>query len=319
MKTIGILTSGGDAPGMNAAVRAVTRSALAKGLKVKAILNGYAGLMSDQVEDMSLQSVDNIISLGGTVLGTARSPEMESDEGQEKAVEVIKKHGIEGLVVIGGDGSFQGAYALHKRGIKTIGIPATIDNDMGFTELTIGFPTATETAVDSIRKLRDTSGSHGRVNVVEVMGRHCGDIALYAGIAGGAESIIVPEVDFSIDAICNKIIKTRARGKKHHIIVVAEGINDIPKLVDGIKEKTQNDTKHTVLGHIQRGGSPLYKDVVMASEMGLKAVDLLLEGQSSQAIGYKGGKIFNMPITEAVKTKEEFNKKLYELSDVLSY
>lgn len=319
MKTIGILTSGGDAPGMNAAVRAVTRSALAKGLKVKAILNGYAGLMTDQVEDLSLESVDNIISLGGTVLGTARSPEMQTDEGQENAVDVIKKHGIEGLVVIGGDGSFLGAYALHKRGIKTIGIPATIDNDMGFTEVTIGFPTATETAVDSIRRLRDTSGSHGRVNVVEVMGRHCGDIALYAGIAGGAESIIVPEVDFSVDTICDKILKTKARGKKHHIIVVAEGIKDIPEFVDEIKEKTKNDTKHTVLGHIQRGGRPVYKDVIMASEMGVKAVELLLEGQSSQAVGYKGGKIFNMPITEAVNTKRDFNEELYRLSDILSY
>lgn len=319
MKTIGILTSGGDAPGMNAAVRAVTRSALAKGLKVKAVLNGYAGLMTDQVEDLSLESVDNIISLGGTVLGTARSPEMQTDQGQENAVDVIKKHGIEGLVVIGGDGSFLGAYALHKRGIKTIGIPATIDNDMGFTEVTIGFPTATETAVDSIRRLRDTSGSHGRVNVVEVMGRHCGDIALYAGIAGGAESIIVPEVDFSVDTICDKILKTKARGKKHHIIVVAEGIKDIPELVDEIKEKTKNDTKHTVLGHIQRGGRPVYKDVIMASEMGVKAVELLLEGQSSQAVGYKGGKIFNMPITEAVNTKRDFNEELYRLSDILSY
>lgn len=318
MKTIGILTSGGDAPGMNAAIRAITRSALANGLTVKGIKDGYDGLIRGDIINLDVSSVGDIIHRGGTVLGSARSKEMMTEEGQNKAVNTIKEHGIDGIVVIGGDGSFMGANALHNKGVYTIGIPGTIDNDMGYTEATIGFATACETVKESISKLRDTSASHGRGNVVEVMGRNCGDIALYAGVAAGAESILVPEIPIDMDQVINRMIRGRDRGKKHHIIVVAEGLENSAEIAQQVKEATGIETRLTIIGHVQRGGSPVVDDAILASKMGVKAVELLLEGQSSQAVGVKDGKIFNMPITEAVNVKREFNTELYAIANILT-
>lgn len=318
MKTIGILTSGGDAPGMNAAIRAIARTAFANGLRVKGIRNGFDGLIKGDIYEMNVSSVADIVHKGGTILGSARSKEFMTKEGQDKAIEVISSYGIDGIVVLGGDGSFQGANVLHERGIKTIGIPCTIDNDMGFTDWTIGFDTAVETCVDAISKLRDTSSSHGRGNVVEVMGRHCGDIALYAGIAGGAESILVPEVDVDMNQVIDRVKRGKARGKLHHIVVVAEGLGNSREIVEQIQEETGVETKLTILGHIQRGGSPAMRDAVLASEMGIEAVELLLEGKSSLAIGTQGGKLMSMPIPEAIKIKREFNIKLYTESSILA-
>lgn len=318
MKTIGILTSGGDAPGMNAAIRAVARTAFMRGMRVKGIRFGYDGLMAGNIYEMNVSSVADIIQKGGTILGSARSQEFIKPEGQEKAVQILKDFGIEGLVVLGGDGSFKGANALHLRGIKTIGLPCTIDNDMGYTDFTIGFHTAVETVIEAIGKLRDTSSSHGRANIVEVMGRHCGDIALYAGLAGGAESIVVPEHDFSVEEISEKILRGRRRGKLHHIIVMAEGVGKPYELDSQIEERTGVETKVTILGHIQRGGSPSFSDRSIACQMGYKAVELLEAGSSSMAIGQKDGKIMAMPITEAVEIKHEFNEELYEMANILS-
>lgn len=318
MKTIGILTSGGDAPGMNSAIRAVARAAFANGLRVKGIRNGYDGLIRGDIYEMNVSSVADIIHKGGTILGSARSAEFRTKEGQDKAIKVIESYGIEGIVVIGGDGSFQGANVLHQRGIKTIGLPGTIDNDMGYTEATIGFATAVETVKEALGKLRDTSASHGRGNVVEVMGRHCGDIALYAGVAGGAESILVPEVPIDMNQVIQRIERGKKRGKLHHIIVVAEGVGNSHEIVKEIEEKTGVETKLTILGHIQRGGSPAAYDALIASQMGVKAVELLIEGQSSQAIGIKNGKIFNMPITEAIQVKRNFDTELYTIANMLT-
>ena len=318
MKTIGILTSGGDAPGMNAAIRAVARTAFANGLRVKGIRNGYDGLIKGDIYEMNVSSVADVIHKGGTILGSARSEAFRTEEGQKKAAEVIKEYGIEGLVVLGGDGSLMGAYALHKLGIKTMGIPCTIDNDMGFTDRTIGFTTAVETVIEAIGKLRDTSSSHGRGNVVEVMGRNCGDIALYAGLCGGAESILVPEVKFDIKMVTNKVLRGRKRGKLHHIIIVAEGVGNSYEIAKTINESTGVETKVTILGHVQRGGSPSAQDVLLANKFGTRAVELLIEGKSSVAVGIKGGKVIEMPITEAVKVEKEFDRELYTIASVLS-
>lgn len=318
MKTIGVLTSGGDAPGMNAAVRAVARAAFANGLRVKGIVNGYDGLIKGDIYEMNVSSVADIVQKGGTILGSARSKEFMTREGQDKAIKVIKENEIDGIVVLGGDGSFQGANVLHERGIKTIGIPCTIDNDMGYTEFTIGFFTAVETCKEAISKLRDTSSSHGRGNVVEVMGRNCGDIALYSGIAGGAESIIVPEIPINMEQILDRVKRGKARGKLHHIIVVAEGIDKSHEIAKKVEEETGVETKTTVLGHVQRGGNPAMNDVIMASQMGVHAVELLVEGKSSLAIGTKGNKIFSMPIPEAIEVKSKFNTELYTIASILS-
>lgn len=318
MKTIGILTSGGDAPGMNAAIRAVARTAFANGLRVKGIRNGYDGLIKGDIYEMNVSSVADIIHKGGTILGSARSDDFRTEEGQNKAVEVIKNFGIDGVVVLGGDGSFQGANILHEKGIKTIAIPCTIDNDMGYTDWTIGFFTAVDTCVDAIGKLRDTSSSHGRGNVLEVMGRNCGDIALYSGVAGGAETILVPEVPVDMHQVIERVKRGKARGKLHHIIVVAEGLGNPNEIADTVEEETGVETKVTILGHIQRGGSPSVQDAVLASSMGVKSVELLMEGKSSLAIGIKEAKIFSMPIDEAIKIKSEFNTELYTVAGILT-
>lgn len=303
---------------MNAAIRAVARTAFANGLRVKGIRNGYDGLIKGDIYEMNVSSVADIIHKGGTILGSARSMDFKTPEGQKKARDVIKEYGIDGIVVLGGDGSFMGANALHNLGIMTMGIPCTIDNDMGFTDYTIGFNTAVETVIDAIGKLRDTSSSHGRGNVVEVMGRNCGDIALYAGLCGGAESILVPEISLDMKMVTNKVLRGRKRGKLHHIIVVAEGVGNSYEIAKEIKETTGVDTKVTVLGHVQRGGSPSAQDVLLANRLGTRAVELLIEGKSSLAVGIKNGSVFEMPITEAVNMKKIFDGELYTIATMLS-
>lgn len=318
MKTIGILTSGGDAPGMNSAIRAAVRTALNSGLRIKGIRNGYDGLMQGDIYEMNVSSVADIIHKGGTILGTARSLEFETPEGQKRGAQILNDYGIEGLIVIGGDGSFKGAKALSDLGINTIGIPGTIDNDMGYTNFTIGFFTAIETVTDAIGKLRDTSSSHGRAVVIEVMGRHCGDLALYSGLAGGAESIIVPEHNFSINEIIDKMEHGRKRGKLHHLITLAEGVGDPYSLAKELEEKTGIETKVTILGHVQRGGSPSAVDRLLGSSMGSRAVRLLEDGKTNLAIGYVDGSIIEVSIDEAVSKKSEFDERLYELANSLS-
>lgn len=318
MKTIGILTSGGDAPGMNSAIRAAVRTALNNGMRIKGIRNGYDGLMKGDIYEMNVSSVADIIHKGGTILGTARSTEFKEKEGQKRGAQILKDYGIDGLIVIGGDGSYKGAKALSNLGIKTIGIPGTIDNDMGYTDFTIGFFTAIETVIDAIGKLRDTSSSHGRAVVVEVMGRHCGDLALYAGLAGGAESIIVPEHKFSIDEIVEKVNHGRKRGKLHHLIVLAEGVGNPYTVAKEVEERSGVETKVTVLGHVQRGGSPSAPDRLLGSIMGAKAVELLKEEKTNIALGYTHGEITQVSLDEAVTINGDFNESLYELANKLS-
>ena len=318
IKTIGILTSGGDAPGMNSAIRAAVRTALNNGMRVKGIRNGYDGLMKGDIYEMNVSSVADIIHKGGTILGTARSTEFKNPEGQKRGAQILRDYGIEGLIVIGGDGSYKGAKALSDLGIKTIGIPGTIDNDMGYTDFTIGFFTAIETVTDAIGKLRDTSSSHGRAVVIEVMGRHCGDLALFSGLAGGAESIIVPEHKFSIDEIVEKVNHGRKRGKLHHLIVLAEGVGNPYTVAKEVEERSGVETKVTVLGHVQRGGSPSAVDRLLGSIMGAKASELLNEEKTNIALGYVDGKITQVSIDEAVSIKGDFNEDLYELANKLS-
>lgn len=318
MKTIGVLTSGGDAPGMNAAIRAVVRAGIFNGFRMMGIRQGYSGLINGDIDDMNLSSVADIIHRGGTMLRSARSDEFKTKEGFKKALNVLNVFGIDGLVVLGGDGTLKGARELSNAGIPTIGIPCTIDNDCGFSDFTIGFFTAVETVVDAISKIRDTSTSHGRANVIEVMGRHCGDIALYAGLAGGAESIIVPEVEFNIDEVCKKAIQGKNRGKLHHIIVLAEGVGNAYDVSKSIEEKTGIDTRVTILGYIQRGGTPTSYDRIIASEMGSRAIELLKEGKSGRALGIKCNQIMDMDINEALEIKKEFNVEMYNTARILS-
>lgn len=318
MKTIAILTSGGDAPGMNAVIRSVVRTAIYNDLKVLAIKEGYNGLIKGDIETMTLSSVADIIHRGGTILKTARSDEFMTEEGINQALEVIKKFKIDAIVALGGDGTLRGARELTRRGIKVIGVPCTIDNDLGYTDYTIGFLTAVETAVSAISKLRDTSESHGRAIVLQVMGRNCGDIALYSGIAGGAESIVIPEVELDIDAIINKIKNGKKRGKKHHIIVAAEGALDAYELARIIEEKGAIETRVTVLGYVQRGGVPTVQDRILASDFGYEAVNLLLSGKSGLALGYRSGKIIEVDIDEALETKKAFDKDQLKMVDILS-
>ncbi|QEK11260.1 6-phosphofructokinase [Crassaminicella thermophila] len=318
MQTIGVLTSGGDAPGMNAAIRAVVRAGIYNNLKVMGIERGYAGLINGEIKEMDLSSVGDIIHKGGTILKTARCEEFKTDTGRNKALNVLNVFGIDGLVVIGGDGSFNGAQKLSHLGIKTIGIPGTIDNDLAYTDYTIGFDTAVNTVLDAIGKIRDTSTSHERISIIEVMGRHCGDIALYAGLAGGAESVLLPEEAFEIDDICKKLIQGKARGKLHHIIMLAEGTGNAFELQKEILEKTGIDARVTVLGYIQRGGTPTAFDRILASKMGAKAVELLLKGKSSRVVGIKNNQLMDMDIYEALSQNREFDKEMYTLTKILS-
>lgn len=321
MKTIGILTSGGDAPGMNAAIRAVVRSAIYYGCKVYGINRGYKGLLEEDLVEMNLSSVGDIIHRGGTILKSSRCEEFKTEEGRKLGVKVLKKYGIDCLVVIGGDGSFNGAKKLSEMGFPAIGIPGTIDNDLEYTDYTIGFDTAMNTVIDAIGKIRDTSSSHERVNIVEVMGRNCGDLALYAGIAGGAETIIVPEVEIKLDDIALRLKTTQKRGKRHSIIVMAEGVEKVGSASDLKKVLTEQagaDVRVTVLGHVQRGGSPTAFDRILASRFGYRAVELLLEGKSSRVVGIKDNKIIDLDIQEALAMPKTFNRELYEMAKVLS-
>lgn len=318
MKRIGILTSGGDAPGMNAAIRAVVRVAIFKGLKVSGIRRGYQGLIEGDIFDMDVSSVGDIIHRGGTILQSARCLEFKTEEGLHKGLEMLKMFNIDGLVVCGGDGSYQGALKLWQNGFPTIGIPGTIDNDLGYTDYTIGFDTAINTVVSAIGNLRDTSSSHGRANIVEVMGRHCGDIALHAGLAGGAESIIIPEVDFNVDDVCRKLIQGRNRGKLHNIILLAEGVGQPYEVSKQIEEKTGMETRVSIIGHLQRGGVPTAFDRIIASRFGHRAVELLLEGHGGRAVGIDGDDVIDLPLEEATKPNDRLNKDMYDLAQMLS-
>lgn len=319
VKTIGVLTSGGDAPGMNAAIRAVVRQAITKGLNVKGIKRGYAGLLQEEIIDMHAQDVSDIIQRGGTILQTARCMDFTTPEGQEKGAEICKKHGIDGVVVIGGDGSFKGAQKLAEHGINTIGLPGTIDLDIASTEYTIGFDTAVNTAMEAIDKVRDTSTSHERCSIIEVMGRGAGYIALWCGIANGAEDILLPEkYNYDEQMIVNHIIENRKRGKKHHIIINAEGIGHSTSMAKRIEAATGVETRATILGHMQRGGSPTCKDRVYASTMGAKAVDLLLEGKTNRVVGYRHGEFVDFDIDEALAMQKGIPEYQWEICRNLS-
>lgn len=318
MKRIGVLTSGGDAPGMNAAIRAVVRVAIYHGLKVSGIRRGYQGLLEGDIVDLDVSSVGDIIHRGGTKLQSARCEAFRTPEGQKRGLEVLKIFNIDGLVVIGGDGSFNGAKKLADLGFPTMGIPGTIDNDLQYTDYTIGFDTAINTVVNAISNIRDTSSSHERASIIEVMGRHCGDIALYAGLAGGAETIIVPEIGFEVDEVCKKLIQGKNRGKLHSIILLAEGVGKPYEWADEIKTKTGIDARVSVIGYLQRGGNPTAFDRILASRFGAKAVELLLEGKMGRAIGVKGTEIIDMDITDALALNKDIDKELYDLAAMLS-
>ena len=320
IKTIGVLTSGGDAPGMNAAIRAVVRRGLSKGIKMKGILKGYNGLLNEEIIDMTAVDVSDTIQKGGTILYTARCAEFRTEEGQKRGAEICKKHGIDGLVVIGGDGSFAGAQKLANLGINTVGVPGTIDLDIACTEYTIGFDTAVNTAMEAIDKVRDTSTSHERVSIIELMGRNAGYIALWCGIANGAEDILLPEkYDYDEQKIINNIIENRKKGKKHHIIINAEGIGHSQAMAKRIEAATGIETRATILGHMQRGGSPTCKDRVYASTMGALAVDVLLEGKTKRVIGYKNGEYVDFDINEALAMQKSIPEYQYEISYSLSH
>ena len=319
INTIGVLTSGGDAPGMNAAIRAVVRTALSKGKKVKGIMRGYQGLLEEEIIDMDAHSVSDIIQRGGTILGTARCMEFVTPEGQQKGADICRKHGIDGLVVIGGDGSFRGAQKLAHLGINTIGVPGTIDLDIACTDFTIGFDTAVNTAMDAIDKVRDTSTSHERCSIIEVMGRHAGYIALWCGIANGAEDILLPErYNHDEQKLINHIIESRKKGKKHHIIINAEGIGHSASMAKRIEAATGMETRATILGHMQRGGSPTCKDRMYASIMGAYVADLLCQGASNRVVAYKGGDYVDFEIDEALAMTKDIPEYQYEVSKMLS-
>ena len=319
IKTIGVLTSGGDAPGMNAAIRAVVRKALVNGKKVKGILKGYSGLLNEEIIDMSANDVSNTIERGGTILFTARCKEFMTEEGQQRGAEICRKHGIDGIVVIGGDGSFRGAQKLANLGINTIGVPGTIDLDISCTEYTIGFDTAVNTAMEAIDKVRDTSTSHERCSIIEVMGRNAGSIALWCGIANGAEDILLPEnYDYDEQKIINNIIENRKRGKKHHIIVNAEGVGHSASMARRIEAATGIETRATILGHMQRGGSPTCKDRVYASMMGAMAADLLCDGKTNRVVGYQHGRFQDFDINEALNMVKGIDPYQYQVAKDLS-
>lgn len=318
-KTIGVLTSGGDAPGMNAAVRSVVRTALKKGFRVLGIQRGYNGLIHGEMFEMNMRSVSDIIHRGGTILYTARCLEFKEEAGVKKAVDVCKASGIDGIVVIGGDGSFRGAADLSRLGVPCVGIPGTIDNDISCTDYTIGYDTAMNTAVEMIDKIRDTAQSHDRCSVVEVMGRHAGHIALNTGIACGASYIIVPEVEYDVNDVVKKIRTAGELGKHHFIILVAEGIGKVDEISRQIEEATGIETRGTVLGHVQRGGNPSVRDRVVATRMGYRAVELLEQGIGNRVIGIKDSEVVDYDIQEALKMKKTFDMELYRIANEVSF
>lgn len=318
IKTIGVLTSGGDAPGMNAAIRAVVRQALSKGLVVKGIKKGYAGLLNEEIEEMNAKSVSDTISRGGTILQTARCLEFVTEEGQKKGAEICRKHGIDGIVVIGGDGSFKGAQKLAALGVNTIGVPGTIDLDIACTDYTIGFDTACNTAMEAIDKIRDTSTSHERCSIIEVMGRGAGFIALWCGLANGAEEVLLPEkYDYDEQRIINQIINARQLGKQNYIIINAEGIGHSQSMAKRIEAATGVETRATILGYMQRGGNPTCKDRVYATVMGAYAVDLLCEGKSNRVVAHSGGEFVDFDIDEALAMKKDVPDYMWSISKSL--
>ena len=319
MKTIGVLTSGGDAPGMNAAIRAVTRTAIRKGMRVIGIRRGYNGLIKGDMFEMNDRSVSDIIQKGGTILYTARCPEFRYEEGLQKAKQACIDAGIEGIVAIGGDGSFRGAADLSERGIPCVGVPGTIDNDIDCTEYTIGYDTAMNTAMEMVDKLRDTAQSHERCSVVEVMGRNAGYLALNTGIACGASFIITKEMDYSMDDLVAKINSSRKSGKEHFIIIVAEGVGNSECIAEQIEGITGIETRATILGHVQRGGRPTVRDRVVASEMGNYAVDLLEKDIGNRVVGMQDNKIVDFDIQEALKMQKDFTQDLYDIANEISF
>ncbi len=319
IKTIGVLTSGGDAPGMNAAIRAVVREGCARGVKVKGIRRGYQGLLEEDMVDMARESVSDIIDDGGTILFTARCSEFRTEEGQKKGARICKKHGIDGLVVIGGDGSFAGAQKLADFGINTVGVPGTIDLDIACTEYTIGFDTAVNTAMEAIDKVRDTSTSHERCSIIEVMGRQAGYIALWCGLANGAEDILLPETyDYDEQRIINHIIMNRKLGKKHHIIINAEGVGHSTSMARRIEAATGLETRATILGYMQRGGSPTCRDRVYATMMGAMAVDILLDGKTNRVVGYCNGGFADFDMNEALAMKKGVSEYMIKVSRMMA-
>lgn len=319
INTIGVLTSGGDAPGMNAAIRAVVREAIANGKRVMGIKRGYAGLLQEEIYEMHTTDVSDIIQRGGTILQTARCKEFTTAEGQKKGAEICTQHGIDGMIVIGGDGSFRGAQKLAAYGINTVGVPGTIDLDIACTDYTIGFDTAVNTAMDAIDKVRDTSTSHERCSIIEVMGRGAGFIALWCGIANGAENVLLPEkYDYDEQALVNNIIDNRKKGKKHHIIINAEGIGHSASMAKRIEAATGVETRATILGYMQRGGRPTARDRMMASMMGAYAVDMLCDGKSNRVVGTRDGKLMDMDIDEALNMNKDINAYEYQVSCNLS-
>ena len=318
IKQIALLTSGGDAPGMNAAIRAVVRKGIFHGLKVFGIHRGYDGLIHGEIEEMSIGSVADIVLRGGTILKTARSEEMRTSKGQQKALEQFNNLQIDALVVIGGDGSFRGAQTLAEKGIQIVGIPGTIDNDIAGTDLTIGFDTAVNTVVDAVSKIRDTASSHERTFIVEVMGRNCGNIALQAGLACGAESILVPEIAYDLKEVCDKLKRGHQRGKKHSIILVAEGAGSAYKIGEDIRICSGFETRITVLGHIQRGGNPSALDAVIAGAMGGKAIEVILAQETNKMTAYVNQEVISRPLEAAYGERRPFNKDLYDLANELS-
>ncbi|MFC0471368.1 6-phosphofructokinase [Halalkalibacter kiskunsagensis] len=318
MKKIAVLTSGGDSPGMNAAVRAVVRKGLYLGLEVFGVYRGYTGLMEGEIKKFDLGSVGDIIHRGGTMLHSSRSEEFKTEEGQRKAIDQLMSHGIEGVVVIGGDGSYRGAQKLAEYGIATVGIPGTIDNDIPGTDYTIGFDTALNTIVDAIDKIRDTAMSHEKTSVIEVMGRDAGDLALWSGLAGGAESIMIPEVSIDIGGIVDKIQKGIERGKKHSIIIVAEGSTSGVEVVKQIKNRMNLEPRVTILGHLQRGGKPTGFDRVLASRLGAYAVDLLTDNQVGVAVGIEQNKLVHYPFDKILGKPHQINTNMFELASQLS-
>ena len=317
-KRIAVLTSGGDAPGMNACIRSIVRNGIYNGFEMVGVIKRYNGLITNELVPMDNRSVGNIINRGGTILRTARCLEFKTEEGMNTAMENIKKNNICGVVVIGGDGSFRGCRDLTQRGVPAIGIPGTIDNDLAYTDFTLGFDTAVNTALDAIAKIRDTMASHDRVSIIEVMGNKCGDIALYAGLCGGAEYIIVPELEWSFEALCDKLESSKKSGKTSSIVVVAEGAAKGNTLAAEIKKRTTMDTRTTVLGYIQRGGSPSASDVLLASRFGAHAIGLISKGIGGRVVGIKNNKIFDMDILEACSMKKEIDRELFSIAEILS-
>lgn len=318
MRNIGVLTSGGDAPGMNAAIRSVVRYGLDQNMQVYGIERGYAGCINGLINRMDRRSVSDTIHRGGTILKTARCPEFQTKEGIEKAYEVLQAYGIEGLVVIGGDGSFRGMKDMAElTGMPCVGIPGTIDNDLAYTDYTLGFDTAVNTVLWAINNVRDTMTSHDRVCIIEVMGRRCGDLAVYAGLAGGAEFMLVPEIGYNIDDVCKQIQKNKVKGKLSDIIVLAEGVCDCYELKKEIESKIPITIRTVKLGHIQRGGAPNMADRILASKCGVRAVELLRDNKASRVIGIKDNKIFDMDTAEALALPRKFDTELYKIANVL--